>query len=133
MPLPKGRIRFYRSDADGQMEFTGENTIDHTPRDEVIRVATGSAFDLVGERKRTNLKRDNNDHWMDESFEIKLRNHKKEAAEVRVVEHLYRWSNWEIREKSDEFIKTDSQTMEFRVAVAPDAEKVVTYTVHYSW
>jgi hypothetical protein len=133
MPLPKGRVRFYRSDADGQMEFTGENTIDHTPRDEVIRVATGNAFDLVGERKRTNFKQDNDGHWMDESFEIKLRNHKKETAEIRVVEHLYRWDTWEIREKSDDFIKTDSQTMEFRVHVAPDAEKTVAYTVHYSW
>jgi hypothetical protein len=133
MALPKGRVRFYRRDADGQMEFTGENTIDHTPRDEVIRVATGNAFDLVGERKRTNFKEDNNGRWMDESFEIKLRNHKKEAAEIRVVEPLYRWDNWEIRQKSDDFIKTDSQTMEFRVAVAPDAEKTVSYTVHYSW
>jgi hypothetical protein len=133
MPLPKGRVRFYRSDADGQMEFTGENTIGHTPRDEVIRVATGNAFDVVGERKRTNFKVDNNAHWMEESFEIKLRNHKKESAEIRVVEHLYRWENWEIREKSDDFIKTDSQTMEFRVTVAPDAEKTVTYTVHYTW
>jgi hypothetical protein len=70
---------------------------------------------------------------MDESFEIKLRNHKKEPVEVRVVEHLYRWDNWEIREKSDDFIKTDSQTVEFRVHVAPDAEKTVAYAVHYSW
>jgi hypothetical protein len=133
MPLPKGRVRFYRSDADGQMEFTGENTIDHTPRDEVIRVTTGNAFDLAGERKRTNFKQENGPRWMDESFEIKLRNHKKEPVEVRVVEHLYRWDNWEIREKSDDFIKTDSQTVEFRVHVAPDAEKTVAYAVHYSW
>ncbi len=133
MPLPKGRVRFYRSDDDGQMEFTGENTIDHTPRDEVLRVATGNAFDLVGERKRTNFKRDDGPKMMDESFEIKLRNHKKEAAEIRVVEHLYRWDNWEIRAKSDDFIKTDSQTMEFRVPVPAGGEKTVTYTVHYSW
>lgn len=133
MPLPKGRVRFYRSDADGQMEFTGENTIDHTPRDEIIRVTTGNAFDVVGERTRTNFKEDNGSHWMDESFEIKLRNHKKEAVEIRVVEHLYRGDNWEIREKSDDFIKTDSSTVDFQVPVAPDAEKTVTYTVHYSW
>ena len=133
MPLPKGRVRFYRRDADGQMEFTGENTIDHTPKDEAIRVATGDAFDLVGERKRTNFQENNSNHWMNESFEIKLRNHKKEAAEIRVVEHLYRWDNWEISQKSDDYIKTDAQTMEFRVSVAPDAEKTITYTVHYSW
>lgn len=133
MPLPKGRVRFYRRDADGQMEFTGENMIDHTPRDEVIRVTTGNSFDLVGDRKRVDFKEDNGSHWIDESFEIKLRNHKKIPADIRVVEHLYRGDNWEIRQKSDDFVKTDSHTIEFRVSVVPDAEKTVTYTVHYSW
>ena len=133
MPLPKGRLRFYRRDADGQMEFTGENTIDHTPRDEMIRVATGNAFDLVGERKRTNHHLDNNRKELDESFAIQLRNHKKEAVEIRVVEHLYRWPTWDITEKSNPFVKTDAQTIEFSVEVKPDAEETVTYAVHYSW
>jgi hypothetical protein len=133
LPLPKGRLRFYRRDADGQMEFTGENTIDHTPRDEMIRVTTGDAFDLVGERKRTNHKLDDNARKLDESFAIKLRNHKKEAVEIRVVEHLYRWPTWEITEKSSPFTKTDAQTIEFRVEVKSDAEETVTYTAHYSW
>jgi hypothetical protein len=133
IPLPKGRLRFYRRDADGQMEFTGENTIDHTPRDEMIRVATGNAFDLVGERKRTNRHMDNNRKELDESFAIQLRNHKKEAVEIRIVEHLYRWPAWDITEASNPFVKTDAQTIEFRVEVKPDAEKSVTYTVHYSW
>jgi hypothetical protein len=133
MPLPKGRLRFYRRDADGQMEFTGEDTIDHTPRDETIRVSTGNSFDLTGERKRTNYKMDSNQRWVDETFEIKLRNHKKEPVEIRVVEHLYRWTNWDITEKSDTFLKTESQTIEFLVQVKPDEEKTVSYTVHYSW
>ena len=132
--LPKGKLRFYRRDADGQMEFVGEDMIDHTPRNETVRVTTGNAFDLVGERKQTNFHVDTGDKWMDESFEIKLRNRKKDApAEFRVVEHLYRWNNWEITAKSDDFKKTDSQTIEFRVQVRPDEEKTVTYTVHYSW
>ena len=50
-----------------------------------------------------------------------------------MVEHLYRLHNWEVAENSDDFIKTDAQTMEFRVQVAPDEEKAVTYTVHYTW
>lgn len=131
--LPKGKLRFYRRDADGQMEFVGEDMIDHTPRNETIRVTTGNAFDLVGERKQTNFRVDTGDKWLDESFEIKLRNRKKEPAEIRVVEHLYRWSNWDITQKSADFKKTDSQTMEFRVPVKPDEERTVTYTVHYSW
>jgi hypothetical protein len=131
--LPAGKLRFYRRDADSQLEFVGENQIDHTPRNETIRVTTGNAFDLVGERKQTSFHVDTGDKWMDESFEIKLRNRKKEPVEIRVVEHLYRWNNWAITQKSDEFTKKDSQTIEFRVPVKPDEEKTVTYTVHYSW
>jgi hypothetical protein len=131
--LPKGKLRFYRRDADGQMEFVGEDMIDHTPRNETIRVTTGNAFDLVSERKQTNFRVDTSDKWLDETFEIKLRNRKKEPVEIRVVEHLYRWNNWEITQKSDDFKKTDSQTIEFRVPVKPDEERTVTYTVHYSW
>jgi hypothetical protein len=133
MPLPKGRVRFYRRDADGQLEFTGENLIDHTPEDETIRLYTGNVFDAVGERKRTYFKIDRNGHTVDESFEIRLRNHKKEPMEIRVVEHLYRWNNWDIQKNSDPFNKIDSKTIEFRVTVPADGEKVVTYTSHYTW
>jgi hypothetical protein len=131
--LPAGKLRFYRRDDDGQLQFVGEDQIDHTPRNETIRVTTGNAFDLVGERRQTNFRVDTGDKWMDESFEIKLRNRKHEPVEMRVVEHLYRWSNWNITAQSDDFKKTDSQTIEFRVPVKPDEEKIVNYTVHYSW
>jgi hypothetical protein len=132
--LPAGKLRFYRRDDDGQLQFVGENTIDHTPRNETIRVTTGNSFDLVGERKQTDFHVDTRAHQMDESFEIKLRNRKKDMpVEIRVVEHLYRGNNWDITAKSDDFVKKDSQTIEFRVPVKPDEEETVTYTVHYSW
>jgi len=131
--LPKGRLRFYRRDSDGSLQFIGENSIDHTPKDEMIRVYTGNSFDIVGERKRTNYRVDSNAHWMDETFEIRIRNHKKEAATVRVVEHLYRWTNWKLVDQSTQSKKRDAQTIEFPVTVAPNGEQVVTYTVHYSW
>jgi hypothetical protein len=133
IPLPAGRMRFYRQDSDGQLEFTGENEIKHTPRDETIRAFTGSAFDLKGERRQTDYHIDFNSRWVDESFEIKLRNHKKEAAVVRVVEHLYRGMGWEIVEKSSTYLKTDAQTIEFQIQVPPDGEKTVTYKAHYTW
>src|SRR5579863_785703 len=133
IPLPKGKLRFYRRDTDGHLEFVGENTIDHTPKDETIRVFTGNAFDVTGERKRTSYHVDSAQHWMDESFEIRVRNHKKEAVEVRAVEHLYRWTNWKLTEQSANSRKTDAQTIEFPVTIAPDGEQVITYTVHYSW
>ena len=133
MPLPKGKVRFYRRDTDGRLEFTGEDTIDHTPKDEKIRVFTGAAFDLAGERKRTIFHNDMGRQMMDEAFEIKVRNHKKEPVEVRVVEHLYRWSTWDIPTSSMPYAKTDAQTIEFRVRLQPDEEKTITYAAHYTW
>ena len=131
--LPKGRLRFYRRDTDGHLEFIGENSIDHTPKDETLRLYTGNAFDIVGERKRTNYHVETSQRWMDESFEIHVRNHKKESANIRVVEHLYRCNNWKLAEQSTASRKTDAQTIEFPITVKPDGETVVTYTVHYSW
>jgi len=132
-PLPKGRVRFYRRNDDSQVEFTGENVIDHTPRDETIRIYTGNSFDLTGERRRANYVVEPGKNAATETFEIKIRNHKKESVEVRVVEHLYRGKNWEIVAKSDSYQKKDSQTIEFPVTVAPDSEKVITYAAHYTW
>jgi hypothetical protein len=134
IPLPKGRLRFYRRDQDGQVEFTGENQIDHTPKDETIRVYTGNAFDISGERRQTHFQSQMSfNGFVDESFEIKLRNHKKETATVRVVEHLYRWSNWTIAKESAAHRQTDSRTIEYEVTLAPDEERTITYTAHYTW
>ncbi len=133
MALPKGRLRFYSRDDDGSLQFTGENNIDHTAKDETVRVYLGNSFDIVGERRRTEYKVDSSNHWLDETFEVKLRNHKKEAVEVRVVEHLSRFDNWELKQKSDDFRKLDSHNIEFPVTVKADEEKIVTYQVHYTW
>ncbi len=134
LPLPKGRVRFYRRDTDGQLEFTGENLIDHTPKDETVSLFTGNAFDLVGERARTNYQIDTSKNTLDESFEIKLRNRKEnDTVEIRVVEHLYRALTWEIAESSHIHLKTDSNTTEFRIQLKPGEEKTLTYTAHYTW
>jgi len=134
VPLPKGRVRFYRRDQDGQVEFTGENQIEHTPKDETVRVYTGNAFDITGERRQTKYQSQfQPGGWADESFEIKLRNHKKEAATVRVVEHLYRWTNWTITQESASHHQTDSKTIEYEVTLQPNEERVLTYSAHYTW
>jgi hypothetical protein len=133
MPLPKGRVRFYRRSDDGQVEFTGENMIDHTPHDEAVGIYTGNAFDLSGERRQTDYTLDTAHNTATESFEIKVRNHKKEPCEVRVVEHLYRGETWEIVSKSSDYKKNDSNTIEFPIAVSPDEEKTITYTARYTW
>jgi len=131
--LPAGRMRFYRMDEDGQLEFTGENTIDHTPKNETIRVYLGNAFDIVGERKRTNFYKHPSQDLIRETFEIEIRNRSEETVTVKVVEPLFRWSNWKIQKPSQAFEKTDAQTIEFPVTVDPDGTQTVTYTVEYTW
>jgi hypothetical protein len=131
--LPAGRMRFYRMDDDGQLEFTGENTIDHTPKNETIRVYLGNAFDILGERKRTNFYQHPSRDMLRETFEVEIRNRSEETVTVKVVEPLFRGSNWEIQTPSQEFEKTDAQTIEFPVVVEADGTATVTYTVEYTW
>lgn len=134
MALPKGKIRISKRDpSDNSLEFVGEDEIDHTPKNEKIRMTTGNAFDIVGERKRTNFTANSDRNVATESFEIKVRNHKDAAVEVVVKETLYRWNQWEITESSEKFIKEDSNTIHFPVTIDKDGEKVLTYTVKYTW
>jgi len=131
--LPAGRVRVYQQDTDGSALLIGENHIDHTAKGEKIKLFLGNAFDLVGERKQTDFKYIGS-NVIEETFEIRLRNRKEnQAVEIRVPERLYRWSNWEILNSSDEYTKMDSSSIEFRVIVQPGEEKVLTYTVRYMW
>ncbi len=131
--LPAGRIRVYQQDIGGAGLLIGENRIEHTPQGEDLRIKLGKAFDLVGERKQTNFEAVSR-AVVRESFEIALRNRKdSETVEIRVVERLYRWSEWEIRESSAPFEKLDASTIEFRVSVAPGEEAMLTYTAQYSF
>lgn len=132
IPLPQGTVRVYQSDPQGGADFVGEDTIDHTAKDESVRLYIGNAFDLVGERKQTHFRKIGQ-RALEETFEITLRNHKEEEVEIRVVEHLFRWSNWEILEASHDYEKLDASTIEFRVEVPADGEAEVTYTVRYEW
>lgn len=134
VPLPKGKMRLYRRDAkDGRPEFTGESTIDHTPKDEAVRLDNGYAFDLAAERTQTDFEMRAGGGQATERFEIKVRNHKTEAVKVRLVEHLWRFATWKIVEESAPHEKTASDRAEWVVEVPPDGEAVVTYDVLYSW
>ncbi len=133
MALPKGKVRFYTQDGDRQLEFVGENRIDHTPKDEVIRVLTGNSFDLVGEHRMTNNTEDGANRLATQSFEIKVRNRKKEPVEIHVVEHAARGGNWTLTAQSQPHEKKDAITFEFLVPLKPDEEKTVTYTIRYTW
>ncbi|HEX9200118.1 MAG TPA: DUF4139 domain-containing protein [Acidobacteriaceae bacterium] len=138
MPLPAGRIRLYRRDTGGQMEFIGEGAINHTPTDETVKVPVGSAFDVTGERKQTDFHVDQRAHTIDETFEITVKNQKTSPVSVAVVEHMNRGQNWQLTEQqvnaqSTRFTKRDSATIEFPITVPAATQTKITYTVHYTW
>jgi len=134
VPLPAGRIRVSRLDAaDSSLEFIGEDSIGHTPRDEQVRVKLGSAFDVVGERKQVSFSSDSRARWMEEEIEVELRNHKDEDVEVQVREFLFRWSNWQILSSSQAYTKEDARTILFPVKVPKNSNRTVRYKVRYTW
>ena len=133
MPLPKGKVRVYKQDDDGKQQFVGEDMIDHTPKDEPVRLYLGNAFDLVGERAQKDFKSIASGRIVEETIEIKVRNHKEEAATVQVYEHPWRWNQWEIVKSNTEWTKVDQTTLTFPVKIRKDGEAVITYTIRYSW
>lgn len=133
VPLPKGKIRVYKRDDDGKEQFIGEDQIDHTPKDEELRLYLGNAFDIVGERAQKDFKSIASGRVVEETIEIKVRNHKNEPVEVMVYEHPWRWSQWEIVKSNKEWEKVDQSTLKFPVKIAKDGETVVSYTIRYTW
>jgi len=130
MPLPKGTLRVYKSDQSGQQQFIGEDALDHTPRDERVRVKLGEAFDVVADRTET--------AWnavsscvSESSWEIALRNHKDTGERVLVYEPA--GGDWEILSSSLPATKKDSRTFTFDVPLAPRSETKVTYRVRVRW
>jgi len=133
IPLPKGKVRVYKRDDDGKEQFIGEDQIDHTPKDEEVRLYLGNAFDIVGERSQKDFKSMAAGRIVEETIEIKVRNHKEEAAEVQVYEHPWRWSQWEIIKSSSDWTKVDQTTLRFPVKLEKGAEKTISYTIRYTW
>jgi hypothetical protein len=134
IPLPAGRMRVSQLDAkDDTLEFIGEDVIDHTPKDEKVLVQLGSAFDVVGERRQVEFQIDNDARRMEETIEIKVRNHKDEPVDVLVRETMYRWSQNDVFESNTRYEREDARTVNFPVTIAKDGEAVVRYRVRYRW
>lgn len=128
MALPGGKVRVYKQDDDGSQEFIGEDRIDHTPRNEELRLTVGRPFDVVAEKKQISFRRVS-DRVAEAAYEIEVRNRKTEAITVMVVEHPQ--GDWTIEAQSQAFEKKDATTIEFPVAVAADGTATVSYTVRY--
>jgi hypothetical protein len=133
IPLPKGKVRVYKRDDDGKEQFVGEDEIDHTPKNEEVRLYLGNAFDLVGERAQKDFKSFAGGRVIEETIGIKIRNHKTETADVYVYEHPWRWSEWEIMRSSVKWEKVDQTTVRFPLKLKKDEEQMVTYVIRYSW
>ncbi len=134
IPLPSGRVRVSKLDeADGGLEFIGEDVIKHTPRNEEILIRLGQSFDVVGERKQVDFNYDASRKRMDETIEVEVRNRKKEPVQVIIQERMYRWTNWQFVGQVPDNKKLDATTVQFPVTIEPDGKAVVKYTVRYSW
>ncbi len=126
IPLPKGTVRVYKADKEGSLQFVGEDSIDHTAKDEKVRIKLGDAFDVVGSRKQTDWKKIAYDTY-EAAFEISLRNHKKEDVVVKVVEPIP--GDWTMLSSSHEYKKSEAFTAEFNVPVPKDREVKLVYRV----
>ncbi len=130
IPLPKGIVRVYQGDASGAKQFVGEDSIDHTPRDEKLRIKMGEAFDVVGDRVEKNWKTlgtcSSESDW-----EITLKNHKDSAVTVEDVEPV--GGDWTVLKSSVPFVKKDARTFTFTVPIGARQEVKVSYRVRVSW
>ncbi len=130
LPMPKGIVRVYKKDSEGKLQFIGEDSIDHTPKDEEIRLYLGNAFDLVGEKKQTKYTKIS-DRVSETSYEVELRNHKDEDVYINVVEHPY--GDWEVTATSDSFDKKSTNKIQWTLKVPADGSKTLTYTIRTRW
>jgi hypothetical protein len=126
MPLPKGKVRVYKADAAGSQQFIGEDWIDHTPKDERVRIKMGEAFDVVGERTQRDWKKVASGVYEVE-WEIALRNHKKEDQTVWVIEPIP--GDWQVLTATHPGEKLEAHTLRFQVSVPKEGATRLTYRV----
>ena len=131
MPLPAGTIRLYKRDDKGNQQFIGEDKIDHTPKDEDVRVKVGDAFDIVAERKQTDYKVVVTGHMYEYAYEIKIRNHKDGPVTVVVNEPI--GGDWEMVSSTFKAEKTAAFAARFQVPVAKDGEETLAYRVRVKY
>ena len=126
MPLPAGIMRLYKEDDEKSLQFIGEDRIEHTPKDEEIRLKIGEAFDVVCERVQTDYKQITTRLYETE-WEVTLRNHKEEDVVVGLIEPLY--GNWKVIDNTHQYEKKDAFTIRFDVKVPKDKEVKVKYRI----
>ncbi len=130
IPLPKGKVRVYKEDKGGSLQFVGEDLIDHTPRGDTLHLSLGQAFELRG--KRVVESSDQNGQQKTETVRVELRNAKDQDVVVEVIEHQS-WPTWKVKDSSQNFEKRDASTIVFKVKVPKRGQASVSYTYTASW
>jgi hypothetical protein len=130
IPLPAGQIRLYQQDTHEVDQFVGQDSIEHTPKDEKVRLTVGEAFDVVGSKKVLNQNQIDSNTWTVDIL-IRIRNHKNAAVPVVVRDSLMGGMNWTIQNNNVGFEKKDFQTIEFKLNLAANSEQEIRYTVRY--
>ena len=129
--LPGGVVRLYKADTDGSLQLIGEDRIDHTPRDERVKLKVGEAFDIVAERIQSDFKVLSSGHLYECAFEVTIRNHKDERVVVDVVEPLP--SDWTMLSNTHDYEKMDAFTVKFGVPIAAHGETVLKYRIRIKY
>jgi len=124
MPLPKGIMRVYKKDSQGNAQFVGEDAIDHTPKNETVRLKLGSAFDVTADKKQTDFKKASKREYRT-AFEITLKNAKKEDAVVTVQEPI--GGDWRILSESAPHTKINSHLAQWKIKVPAEGKTTLTY------
>jgi hypothetical protein len=131
MPMPKGVVRVYKKDSAGNAQFIGEDAIDHTPKNENVRLKLGEAFDVTAEKKQSDFKRrDTYSPWSyvhESAYEIVLKNAKKEPVTVIVREPVP--GDWSMLEQSHKHTKAASGTAEWKIQVPAEGNATLKYRV----
>jgi len=130
MPLPAGTVRVYQADSKGGIQFVGEDRIDHTPKDETLKIHVGNAFDVVCERKETDYKKIAT-NVIELEYQITLRNHKDSAVTVEVREPI--GGDWEVLNSNFKWTKLDATTLGFSIPVEKDGAATLDYRVRVKW
>ncbi len=126
IPLPKGKIRVYKADRSGSQQFIGEDWIDHTPKDERVKIKMGDAFDVVGSRLQKDWRKIASNLYEVE-WEISLRNHKKEDQTVTVIEPVP--GDWQVLTSTHQFEKVEAHTLRYQIPVPKEGAAKVIYRV----
>ncbi|MGE5492639.1 MAG: DUF4139 domain-containing protein [Actinomycetota bacterium] len=129
-PLPAGVVRVYAKDSKGAAQFVGEDRIEHTAKNEKVKLKLGEAFDVTAERKQTAFKRVA-DNVSESSHRIDLRNAKDEPVTVRIQETLP--GDWEMVSESRKHSKESARIAAWDVDVPANGAAVLEYTVRTKW